>query len=363
VKIASTTITGNCADIIGDALRSVVDRVDLCIVIPTCKADEMQDRTIEVAREVCGEKLFVCWYGFPFEFGKARQFALEVARQQGAEWAVTVDTDERLIFEDRYDLRSSLNLANVDLITCLSEDGSYEKERFIRTDTEGAWVGLTHEYFRGDRGRCTWWGARFREITKTNDEYRAKHERDVRLLTEYVEEHDEARWWFYLGESYRALFRYLEAIASYLNCASKSGWDEEAGFAHYRASECSALMGEFGRGLELAIAGLAYHAEMAELYWHAGWCAYKLGKHQQAIRLSHAAADRGACWGNFDEQRRVGFKHLPALYEGPYDVLRHAYRALGEKGLAKASDESFDVALKRRLSGDGAGAAPGTGSG
>jgi hypothetical protein len=45
MKIASTTLTGNSAGLIADALRSVVDWVDYCLVIDT----GVTDGTLEVA--------------------------------------------------------------------------------------------------------------------------------------------------------------------------------------------------------------------------------------------------------------------------------------------------------------------------
>ena len=44
--IVSTTLTGSNADIIGDALASVLEQVDRCIVIDTGAKDD----TVEVAR-------------------------------------------------------------------------------------------------------------------------------------------------------------------------------------------------------------------------------------------------------------------------------------------------------------------------
>jgi hypothetical protein len=52
--IVSTTLTGSNADIIGDALASVVAQVDRCLVIDTGARDE----SIDVARRVAGTS---CW--------------------------------------------------------------------------------------------------------------------------------------------------------------------------------------------------------------------------------------------------------------------------------------------------------------
>ena len=53
--IVSTTLTGSNREIIADALRSVVDWVDWCLVIDTGISDD----TLEIARAVVGDKLVV----------------------------------------------------------------------------------------------------------------------------------------------------------------------------------------------------------------------------------------------------------------------------------------------------------------
>ncbi len=48
MKVALTTLTGNNEDIIGEALSSVVGRVDICLVIDT----GVTDHSLEIARSI-----------------------------------------------------------------------------------------------------------------------------------------------------------------------------------------------------------------------------------------------------------------------------------------------------------------------
>ena len=91
--LVSTTLTGSNADIIGPALRSVVPYVDLCLVIDTGATDD----TMGVAADVAGEKFRAATFTWCNDFAAARNFALQHAAALGATWAVTVDTDERII--------------------------------------------------------------------------------------------------------------------------------------------------------------------------------------------------------------------------------------------------------------------------
>lgn len=69
--IAAMTITGSNRDIVGDALRSVVDWVDFCILIDTGITDD----TVEVARAISGDKLIVRQFAWCDDFSAARNFA------------------------------------------------------------------------------------------------------------------------------------------------------------------------------------------------------------------------------------------------------------------------------------------------
>ncbi len=45
---------------------------------------------------------------------------------------------------------------------------------------------------------------------------------------------------------------------------------------------------------------------------------------------------------------RIGFRHPPAFYEGPYDVLRYALRATGHDAGADEAESLYHEALAAR---------------
>src|ERR1700730_17170260 len=91
-KIVSVTLTADSAELIGDALRSVVDWVDFCLVVDTGVTDE----TLDIARSIAGEKLVVFFFPWIDDFSAARNAGLDRATTLGAEWAMMLDTDERM---------------------------------------------------------------------------------------------------------------------------------------------------------------------------------------------------------------------------------------------------------------------------
>mgnify|MGYP000919708383 CR=1 FL=1 len=282
--LVSTTITGNSADVIGDALRSVADWVDRCLVIDTGITDD----TLEIARAVAGDKLVVRAFPWQNDFSAARNYALAAAAELGAEWAFTLDTDER-IDPGPVDLRAALAGIAADVILIQHEGGTYGKERLFRLPARGRFVGPTHEAFNREGEVATLPGVVFRELGKSQEAYRRKAERDVLLLAQYTADHrDEPRWFYYLGDSLAGLGRHEEAIAAFRACADLDGWDEEGAWALYRAAESLMILDRPAEAVESCAAGLARHAGIGERYVPA----VNRGRHQHirgrpAVRGPH----------------------------------------------------------------------------
>jgi tetratricopeptide (TPR) repeat protein len=345
-RLVSVTLAGDGnAGIIGDALRSVVDWVDACIVLDTGIADD----TLEVARAVAGDKLNVRSFPWIDDFAAARNAALAAAADSGAEWVVILDTDERIDRRD-FDIRASLAGADADVLLVAHVDGTYAKERFFRLPARGRFHGPTHEAFLADGRRGELAGPVFREAPKSADGYRRKAERDVAILTRHTAEHpDDARWFYYLGDSLANLHRTEEAIAAFERCWALKGWDEEGAWAMYRAARCWLDLGQRDRAIEACAAGMARHAGLAELPWLAAFACWQAGRFTQAVYWARLATTMGRAFGAGADVPRIGFRHPPALYEGPYDVLRFALRRLGDDAGADAAEQRYQQALAMRL--------------
>src|SRR5207253_2483230 len=135
-----------------------------------------------------------------------------------------------------------------------------------------------------------------------------------------------------------------QAIASYQACAALRGWDEESAWACYRAAECWCVLGEWGHAVDECAAGLARHAGLAELAWLAAYASYKGGRATQAVWWARASIALGRFRGVGEQVQRISFRNPMAQYAGPYDVLRGAYRALGD---GAAGGGKKDAATRR----------------
>jgi tetratricopeptide (TPR) repeat protein len=345
--IVSTTLTGSNADIIRDALASVVDQVDRCIVIDTGAADN----TLEVAREVAGDKLLVKEFPWRNDFAAARNFALEAAADAGARWAVTLDTDERLVVAADATLRERLARTRAKVLLVAQADGSYAKERIVRLPTRVRWNGPTHEALLGQRSAESevLQGVQFEELPKDARTLRRKFERDVEILRSHVQENPEdPRWHYYLGASLHDLCRYEEAIEAFRACAELRGWAEEGAWACFRAAQCLSELKRWAEAVDMCAQGLAIRPATAELAWLAGWASFNARRYEDAIAWSNMAVVNGFYDGAGQAFARVGFRDTKALYEGPYEVLRWTFDRLGNDAAAKEAGREFTAAKKLR---------------
>lgn len=345
MRIASTTLTGNSAGLIADALRSVVDWVDLCLVIDTGVTDD----TLEIAKKVAGKKYVRRSLEWQHDFAAARNFALAAAAELGAAWAVTLDTDERIELRGA-DLRAAMAAAPGDVLLMFDEAGEYSKERCFRLPARERFEGPTHESFPSYKvGVSALAGARFRELGKSPEALRQKFERDLAILTRHVAAHPtDPRWHYYLGETLRNLERYEAAVDAYDACAKLRGWNEESAWACYRAAECLSALGRYQEGIDRCAAGLARHAGIAELAWLAAFLVYRMDDFGQAVYWARLALVNGLYQGSGKDVPRIGFRNLGALYEGPFDILRFALRKLGDDAGADAAERSYTDALAVR---------------
>ena len=296
-------------------------------------------------------------------FAEARNDLLAWAHRHDYDWAIMLDTDERIVTNlYRSNIEKQLDETDADVIMIPHVSDTYEKERFFRMPAAGHYHGRTHEAWLTDPGakRVTWGrhhGLLFDEVPKTPDQTEVKLERDLLLLADQVsEDPDDPRWHYYLGDTYTNLGEFDMAIAAFSECFQLDGWDEESAWAAYRIAELWAMREGYSMALHWATMGMQRHPGISELHWLAGWCCYQLGRYEHARAWANTAITLNAGYhGGWI--RRVGFKHPPALYEGPWDLERWIARQMGmpENYIARL-DQTFERRLAERTQKKGEGA-------
>ena len=193
----------------------------------------------------------------------------------------------------------------------------------------------------------------FAEHGKSREQYRRKAERDIEILQRHTGEHPtDPRWFYYLGDSLAGIDRREEAIAAFRTCWELKGWDEEGAWAMYRAGKCLLELDRVEEAIEVCATGMARHAGLAELPWLAGYACWQAGRPAQAAYWAGMAITMGHFAGSGAMVPRIGFRHPPALWEGPYDVLRFALRALGEDASADEAERLYHEAKDKREAGE-----------
>ena len=341
--LVSVTITDSRESQIGDAIRSIVNHVDQVLLVDT----GIEDGTEEVARGVAKEKLRVTKHAW-VDYSTARNAAFRFAEEMGATWIVIVDSDERLIIGE-LDLRAELAKHKDDVLLVESSTGFYSKQRVVRAGRGAHYTGPTHELLHaGSWGTLK--GVSFSELPKSAEQLLQKYMRDVALLSEYVKEHPKVpRWWYYLGVSFEGLKDLKRAADSYSRCVTLGKFGYEAAWAAYKHAEMLYLMDQFEGAIYAAARGLAADANYAECAWMAALAAYRLGRMEQAVawaRLSEAVGRFKGCGVENGQRREYGFKHLPKLYELPYDILRYA---LPEGEAREQAKRDFVQAKRARI--------------
>ncbi len=352
MKLVSLTLSGNNESIIADALKSAVDYCDAMILIDT----GITDNTIEVARSIAGEKLVVKKYKWINNFSDARNFALRCAAEENADWAMMLDTDERMVpngedfrqlLENSSKMERSPGVIMVHVI-----DKSYCKERFFKVPVVEEYQGPTHETFPGYKvGALITTQGRFTELAKTPEQYEHKFRRDYDILKEHTKQNpNDPRWFYYLGDTCKNLGNLREAIDAYEACFKLNGWDEESAWSCFRAAECHIALKEIQKALESCAKGLARHPALPELYWLAGWCEYNLGKFHKAEYWAKIAIAVGFHEGFGSKVPRIGFRLPLGQYDGPYDVLKWALTKQN-KPIPEDLERQLEASRAKRISG------------
>lgn len=352
MTIVSVTMFGNNAETVGDALRSVVGEVDYVFVLDTRAL--VADGTLEVAELVAGKKLRVGRKVWNDNFGAMRSAALEMAWQATkAAWALWCDTDERILVSTSGAVREVCETAAdvADAITVWHVSGEYRKERLIRLPARGRYHGKTHEYWQGadpKRMAACQGTVRFDELPKTDEQMRAKLQRDQHPLFEMVlDEPTEPRWSYYLGDNLynQARFETDEAEQHKLKEASLhhfmhaaqmgTGWAEMRAWAAYRACTILIDAGEPRMARELAGLGLSGRIT-PELLTALSAAALMAGDYPEAIKAATHAAAAGdyAGYGKTLMMQESGHIHPPARWHTPYELMAQAYKGLGNERAA-----------------------------
>lgn len=345
MKIASVTVTSSKADIIGPAIQSVVDWVDLVVLVNV----GIEDGTIDLARSIAGDKVRVTELFDPSHtMGEMRNFGNDQAHLFGADWACTLDTDERINVRRGFDIQRYLEGMAHDCVVTQDAGRTYSKERFFKLPAVTRWSGHCHERTEGGTFGFLQ-QVTFTELPKSPEAMVAKLAFIVAEATRILADRPEdSRYWFHLGDALQLQGKHEEAVEAFRSCHRFSQDPSESAWACFCIAKSLDKLNKLWEAVDACAVGLASHPGMAELAWYAGYLNLKLGKPEPAIMWSRMAVANGLADGYGKKVLRLFYQFPPGLYEAPYETIALAEEALGNKHAAETAARLAAKARKIR---------------
>lgn len=320
MKLITTILCGPDIDAtLERAIASITDHVDAVVLIDTTPAAPRA-----VLGQLAPEHCIIATWPWISDFGAARNEALAVAAEEGADWAITTDADEWWSNADQ--IRAACAAARPEdeavFFTSDVEHGSYWQPRAIRIPCMKRWDGLVHEGLSVAGAKVR--GPMFHETLKNDEQIRAKAARDAEALRVMVAERpNEPRWLYYLGESYVGLRDWPQALEAFMACSNMRGWHEERALACLRAGEImTTALHDHDGAVEVFAHGLAAHAGISELAYMAALASLRAGKKGQALYWARLAQVHGE--NRADDGMALAHRLLPVrpdIFTGPKRIV------------------------------------------
>lgn len=227
-------IVKNERHVLERCLRSVLPLIDQWLIVDTGSTDGTQGIIREVLYDVPGELMERPW----LNFGHNRSEAVALARPM-ADYLLTLDADEYLRFGEGFCWPALMH----DAYTFPVDSGSvlYQRIQLVRCALPWRYEGVLHEYITADgphtqaamEGVTT---VRLLEGARSRDPL--TYRRDAALLEEALrDDPGNARYVFYLAQSYRDAHEPALALHRYRQRAAMDGFAEEIWCSLYEAAK------------------------------------------------------------------------------------------------------------------------------
>jgi tetratricopeptide (TPR) repeat protein len=202
----------------------------------------------------------------PFKnFCHNRNFALQSCIGM-SDYVLLLDADMMLEIKN-FDKKLLNNGSSFNILQG-SESFYYQNLRIIKNNGEFKYIGVTHEYIDTPPNNITYnFDKNILFIRDVGDGgcKQDKFERDIRLLWDGIkEEPNNARYHFYLANSYHDCGKFGQAINSYKKRIELGGWKEEVWYSYYRIGLCYKNMGKMKNAIYYWLNGYDYYSERLE---------------------------------------------------------------------------------------------------
>lgn len=235
-KICLNMIVKDEAHIIRRCLDSLKKLIQYWVIVDTGSSDHTKEIIQEHMKDIPGELHQCLWENW----GKTRNKAFELAKNKG-DYILFMDADDILEFDEKFVLSD----LNKDLYNMWrgTKNFSYLKPQIVKGDMPWKWIGVTHEFLGCDQpySEAILDGIRYVSIDDgaTRQSSFEKFQKNIKLLEAgLVDEPYNARYMFYLAESYRDIGDNAKALECYQKRVNMGGWGEEVFYSKLQIGHC-----------------------------------------------------------------------------------------------------------------------------
>lgn len=222
--ICLNMIVKNEKDIITRCLSSVKGFIDYWVILDTGSTDGTQEIIKDFMKDIPGELHEYPWVNFAFN----RNIALDYAKNKG-DYVLFMDADDLLVFSEDFK-KPFLDKDNY-YIEIKYGGISYSRTQVINNKIKWRWEGVLHEVVMSDQAQS--WGI-LKNVANvvTRDGARSKDpmvfQKDAEILEKaLLNEPYNARYRFYLAQSYKDCGNNILAIENYEKRVKLGGFAEE----------------------------------------------------------------------------------------------------------------------------------------
>lgn len=272
-KISLCMIVKNESHIILECLNSVYKYIDYWVICDTGSTDGTQEiiKNFFKEKNIPGELHEHEWKGF----GPNRTAAFDLCKGK-AKYAFVIDADDYI--DGKLPI-SKIDDADAYTVKMGRVEFSWWRTQIFKLDLDWQYVGVLHEYaapratqtpkiekLEGNyRIVARTLGARNKDITPIE-----KYSKDAEVLEKaLIDEPDNSRYMFYLGQSYFDSQQWQKSEDAYLRRAQAGGWPEEVYYSLLRVAMCKAMLNKPWPEIQQAfLDAFNYRPSRAEPLYH-----------------------------------------------------------------------------------------------
>lgn len=272
-------IVKNESKIIRRCLESVKGIIDSWCIVDTGSTDDTREIIRATLGDLPGELIERPW----FNFGENRDEALKLAKKWG-DWLLLIDAD--MVLEVKGFDPAQLD-KKVAAYHVLQENPSvnYYNFRLLNTGFDWQCKGVTHECYSCTETSPIVEKLRTLSIKDLGDggSKENKFTRDISLLKKGLEdEPNNARYMFYLAQTYRDISALEDSIYWYKRRAAAGDWFEEVWYSMYMICSINLRLGNLAEAEYWCRKAYEYHPHRSEAIYEVCRHLRYLGRHKEA---------------------------------------------------------------------------------